>query len=139
MKIKTNLKIEVVMRKFIKRFANDVSGVADLEYGLIVGGIGLAIIAGVQYVGMFLIGTFVEAGVAIPPTSASNSSAASMNVAATAILQYCAAVIGFAIAVRAAAQVLSKRRATNIDNIDLTKYKKLGPPARRRFGKRMSA
>ena len=127
------------MRNFIERFSNDVSGVADVEYGMVLGGVGLAIIAGVQYVGMFLIGTFVEAGAAIAPASASSASSASLAVAATAVLQYGAAVIGFVISVRAAARVLGKRREIDIENIDLTKYKKLRPSSRRGFGKRMSA
>ena len=122
------------MRSFITRFASDDSGVADLEYGLILGGIGLAIAAGVQYAGMFLIGTFAEAGAAISPASANGISASSFAVGVTAALQYCAGVIGFILAVRAAARVLAKRRETKIEDIDLSKYKKSRASARRGQG-----
>ena len=108
------------MRKFVTRFASDVSGVADLEYGLIVAGIGLAIIAGVQSLGTSLVATFAEAGAAVSPSLVSSVSTVTTDVSATTALQYGAVAIGFAIATRAAARAFSRGRPTTFDNVNAT-------------------
>ncbi len=49
------------MRNLIKRFANDESGATAIEYGLIVAGIGVAVMAAISLVGTQLNTIFGDA------------------------------------------------------------------------------